>query len=126
MHKRDWTALTSPTSERRRAEAANVGENLGDLQRVVWATVSSLARVAGEEATSDAAVEQQLELLRACARRGDAATAMRELPAALQAITDALTARQSRAARERVAMAARVKRSDARFPMPRTRPAPIR
>ena len=64
--------------------------------------------MAGEEAGTDAAVEQQLELLRACARRGDAATAMRELPAALQAITDALTARQSRAARERVAMAARV------------------
>lgn len=108
VHTRDWTALRSLTSERRRAEAANVGENLGDLQRMVWATVSSLARVAGEEASTDAAVEQQLELLRACARRGDAATAMRELPAALQAITDALTARQSRAARERIAMAARV------------------
>lgn len=108
VHARDWTALSALTSERRRAEAANVGENLGDLQRAVWATVSSLARVAGEDATSDAAVEQQLALLRSCAQRGDAAAAMRELPAALQAITDALAARQTSAVRERVAMAARV------------------
>jgi len=108
VHARDWTALTALTSERRRAEAASVGENLGDLQRAVWATVSSLARVAGEDATSDAAVEQQLTLLRSCAQRGDAAAALRELPAALQAITEALAARQTSAGRERVAMAARV------------------
>ena len=108
VHARDWTALTALASERRRAEAANVGENLGDLQRAVWATVSSLARVAGEDATTDAVTEQQLSLLRACARRGDAAAAMRELPAALQAISEALAARQSSAVLERVAMAARV------------------
>ena len=108
VHARDWTALTALASERRRAEAANVGENLGDLQRAVWATVSSLARVAGEDATTDAVTEQQLSLLRACARRGDAAAAMRELPAALQAISQALAARQSSAVLERVAMAARV------------------
>jgi len=108
VHARDWSALTALTSERRRAEAANAGENLGDLQRVVWATVSSLARVAGEDATSDAAVEQQLALLRSCAQRGDAAAAMRELPEALRAITDALAARQTSAVRERIAMAARV------------------
>jgi len=108
VHARDWTALTALTSERRRAEAANVGENLGDLQRAVWATVSSLARVAGEDATSDAAVEQQLTLLRSTAQRGDAAAALRELPAALQAITDALAARQTSAVRERIAMAERV------------------
>ncbi|MBC7561361.1 MAG: GGDEF domain-containing protein [Gemmatimonadaceae bacterium] len=108
VHARDWTALTALAGERRRAEAANVGENLGDLQRAVWATVSSLARVAGEDATSDAVVEQQLSLLRACAQRGDTAAAMRELPAALQAITQALAARQSSAVLERVAMAARV------------------
>ena len=108
VHARDWTALTALAGERRRAEAANVGENLGDLQRAVWATVSSLARVAGEDATTDAVTEQQLSLLRACARRGDAAAAMRELPAALQAISQALAARQSSAVLERVAMAARV------------------
>ena len=108
VHARDWTALTALASERRRAESVNVGENLGDLQRAVWATVSSLARVAGEDATSNAVVEQQLSLLRACAQRGDAAAAMRELPAALQAISQALAARQSSAGLERVAMVARV------------------
>jgi len=108
VHARDWTALTALTSARRRAEAVNVGENLGDLQRAVWATVSSLARVAGDDATSDAAVETQLTLLRACAQRADAAATMRELPAALQAITEAMAVRQTSAMRDRIAMAERV------------------
>lgn len=108
VHERDWASLTALTSERRRAEAANVGQHLGDLQRVVWDTVTSLARVAGDDATTNAAVEQELALLRASAQRGDPAAVMRELPAALQAITGALSARHVRAMRERSEMAERV------------------
>lgn len=108
VHARDWKSLTSLTSERRRAEAANAGQQLGDLQRVVWDTVTSLVRVAGDDAVTDSAVEQQLALLRACARRGDPAAVMRELPEALRLITEAITARQTRAAQERSLMAERV------------------
>ncbi len=108
VHARDWKSLTSLTTERRRAEAANAGQQLGDLQRVVWETVTSLVRVAGDDANADAAVEQQLALLRSCAQRGDPAAVMRELPEALRLITDAIAARQQRAAQERLTMAERV------------------
>lgn len=108
VQSRDWTTLTTLTSERRRAEAANVGQHLGDLQRVVWDTVTSLARVAGDDTITNTAVEQELALLRASAQRGDPAAVMRELPAALQAITGVLAARQVRALRERSEMAERV------------------
>jgi diguanylate cyclase (GGDEF)-like protein len=108
VHARDWKSLTSLTTERRRAEAANAGQQLGDLQRVVWDTVTSLVKVAGDDARADAAVEQQLALLRACAQRGDPAAVMRELPEALRLITEAITARQNRAAQERLLMAERV------------------
>ncbi len=108
VHARDWKSLTSLTSERRRAEAANAGQQLGDLQRVVWDTVTSLVKVAGDDAVSDAAVEQQLALLRGCTQRGDPAAVMRELPEALRLITGAIVARQQRAAQERTSMAERV------------------
>lgn len=108
LHERDWKAIASLASERRRAEARNAGQQLGDLQRVVWETVTSLVRVAGDDAVTDAAVQQQLTLLRDSAERGDTAAVMRDLPGALQAITDAISARQSRAARERLNMAERV------------------
>ncbi len=108
VHSRDWKSLTSLTSERRRAEAANAGQQLGDLQRVVWDTVTSLVKVAGDDARTDAAVEQQLALLRACAQRRDPAAVMRELPEALRLITEAITTRQNRAAQERIVMAERV------------------
>lgn len=108
VHGRDWPALISLSSTRRRAESMTVGEHLGDLQRVVWDTVSSLARVAGDDAATDRAVNAQMEALRASAQRGDPAAVMRELPAALMVITEALALRQSRAVRERMAMAERV------------------
>lgn len=105
---RDWNALVSLSSARRRAESVTVGSHLGDLQRVVWDTVSSLARAAGDDVATDTSVSQQLEQLRHSAERGDAAAVMRELPMALGVISDALADRQSRARRERVAMAERV------------------
>jgi diguanylate cyclase (GGDEF)-like protein len=108
VHTRDWSALVSLSSTRRRAESMTVGEHLGDLQRVVWDTVSSLARVAGDDVSTDREVNEQLELLRASAQRGDPAAVMRDLPAALTVITEALAVRQSRAARERLMMAERV------------------
>jgi len=108
VQQRDWTALTALTSARRRAEALNVGQHMGELQRVVWETVSSLARFAGDDVAVNRAVEQQIDLLRGCARRGDAAAIIREMPAVLEAITAALTERHTRATRERTAMAARV------------------
>lgn len=108
VHARDWTSLTMLTSERRRAEAANVGEHLGALQTALWDTVSTLARLAGDDTATTAAVESQLARLRACSERGDPASVVRELPGALHAITDALAAHTSRAAMERKAMAARV------------------
>jgi diguanylate cyclase (GGDEF)-like protein len=108
VHARDWDALVSLSNARRRAESVTVGEHLGDLQRVVWDTVASLARVAGDDVLTDAAVGEQLELLRRCAQRGDPAAVMRELPGALAVITEAIAARQTRAARERMMMAERV------------------
>ena len=108
VHTRDWKSLTSLASERRRAEAANAGQQLGDLQRVVWDTVTSLVKVAGDDALTDAAVEQQLALLRDCAQRGDPPAVMRELPEALRLITEAIVGRQQRAAQERSSMAERV------------------
>ena len=105
---RDWKSLTSLTNARRRAEAATAGEQLGDLRRVVWDTVTSLVRVAGADAVADIAVEQQLARLRVSAQRGDPVALMRELPEALRMITEAIETRQQRAIHERTLMADRV------------------
>lgn len=108
VHQRDWSALVSLTSARRRAESVNVGQHLGDLQRVVWDTVASLARVAGDDAETDTFVGRQLQQLREFAKQGDPTALMRELPHALSVITQALAARHTRAAHERSVMADRV------------------
>lgn len=108
VHARDWTALVSLTGSRRRAEAESVGVNLANLQRVVWDTVSSLARAAGDDIATDDAVRHQLDRLWTSVQRGDSGAVMRELPAALTVITDALASRQRSAIRERMAMAERV------------------
>jgi len=108
VHARDWTALVSLMGARRRAEAESVGANLADLQRVVWDTVSSLARAAGDDVATDDAVRNQLDHLWTTVQRGDSAAVMRDLPIALSTLTDALASRQRRAIRERMAMAERV------------------
>ncbi len=108
VRSRDWKSLASLTSARRRAEAATAGEQMGELRRVVWDTVASLVRVAGDDAAADAAVEQQLTRLRVCAQRDDAAALMRELPEALRLITEAIVSRQNSATQERRLMAERV------------------
>ncbi len=108
VRSRDWKTLASLTSTRRRAEAATAGEQIGELRRVVWDTVASLVRVAGEDAAADAVVEQQLVRLRACAQHDDAAALMRELPDALRLITEAIVTRQHSATQERRLMAERV------------------
>jgi GGDEF domain-containing protein len=85
-----------------------VGEHLGDLQRVFLDTVSSLARGTVDDVATDRSVNEQQEAMRASAQRGDPAAVMRDLPAALAVITEALALRQSRVVRENMMMAERV------------------
>jgi diguanylate cyclase (GGDEF)-like protein len=106
--RRDWALLSRLTTERRRAEMNASAEQVATLHGVIWETVGSLSAVAEAEQMSDAKVVNELGRVRSLALAGDASSLMKELPGALQAVTDTIRERQARAALERRALAARV------------------